>query len=143
MQPVALSSIVFIHGLSGNRETTWTHKVSKICWPEHLLPESLPKARIMTFGYDADVSNLLGSVSQNRVGNHAGNLVSALANKRDMTETVRGIVALSQHLLVSWRELISSTIERSPHHLRRTQPRRDCLRGCRSPLCLPAELVLE
>ena len=81
---VALS-IVFVHGLTGNRESTWTWADN--LWPQTLLPEKIPGARIMTFGYDADVVNFWQSAGQNRIGHHAQDLAQSLANKRDMTET--------------------------------------------------------
>ena len=76
-----------MHGLTGNRESTWTG--GKTFWPETLLPAELPQARIMTFGYDADVVKFWSSAGQNRIGNHAQNLTHALANLRDKTDTVR------------------------------------------------------
>lgn len=41
----------------------------------------------MTFGYDADVVHFWSMASQNRVGNHASNLVNALVQLRERTET--------------------------------------------------------
>lgn len=82
----AALSIVFVHGLTGNRENTWT--CNHTLWPETLLPKELPKARILTFGFDADVVNFWSPAGQNRIGNHAQNLAQSLANLRDRTETV-------------------------------------------------------
>src|SRR5271156_2301704 len=47
--------ICFIHGLTGNRDSTWTAKGQTEPWPKTLLPAELPdlKARIFTYGYDA------------------------------------------------------------------------------------------
>ena len=82
----ALFSIVFVHGLTGNRENTWT--CNSTLWPETLLPQEIPEARILAFGYDADVVNFWLPAGQNRIGNHAQNLAQSLANLRDRTETV-------------------------------------------------------
>src|SRR5271156_1339560 len=82
------SSIVFVHGLTGNRETTWTDKSSKIFWPRDLLKADLPDVRIMTFGYDADIVHFWDMASQNRIGNHAQNLVNALAQIRERSDKV-------------------------------------------------------
>ena len=44
-------SIVFVHGLQGDSTGTWA--TSKVFWPKDLLPQDIPDARILTFGYDA------------------------------------------------------------------------------------------
>lgn len=71
--------VVFFHGLRGGRETTWTARGTNICWPRDLLHHGLPLARIMTYGYDADVTGLLGMPSMNVAGDHAKNLAMALS----------------------------------------------------------------
>ncbi|KAI9867453.1 MAG: hypothetical protein M1813_009011 [Trichoglossum hirsutum] len=83
----AVVDIVFVHGLTGNGETTWTEKESEVCWPQQLLPQDIPKARIITFGYDGDITKFWASTSRNSIGNHAQNLVALLANLRERTET--------------------------------------------------------
>ncbi|KAE9372424.1 hypothetical protein N431DRAFT_408655 [Stipitochalara longipes BDJ] len=45
----------FVHGLTGNRKKTWTHE-NGVFWPE-LLAKDYPKARVITYGYDANVVN--------------------------------------------------------------------------------------
>lgn len=80
-------SIVFVHGLTGSREETWTD--SGVFWPGQLLKENMPKSRIFSWGYDADVAHFWAMVSQNRIGDHARDLVNALAQERDLTYTVR------------------------------------------------------
>lgn len=77
-----------MHGLTGDREKTWTAKDAASPWPEALLPAKVPDARILTFGYDAYVTALAGVVSNNRIRNHAMNLLSAVAAYRDEDETV-------------------------------------------------------
>jgi hypothetical protein len=39
-------SIVFVHGLNGDRLATWTK--DKICWPRDLLKVDMPNSRIMS-----------------------------------------------------------------------------------------------
>lgn len=72
--------------MTGTREETWTYNGN--LWPETLLPKEIPTARILTFGYDADVVNFWLPAGQNRIGNHAQNLAQSLANLRDKTDTV-------------------------------------------------------
>lgn len=57
-------------------------------WPETLLPSKVSNARILTFGYDAYVSDWKGMVSKNRIGNHAMNLLAAVATYREDDDTV-------------------------------------------------------
>ncbi|KAL2056045.1 hypothetical protein ABVK25_003687 [Lepraria finkii] len=83
----AAIDIVFIHGLTGGRESTWTAKGAATCWPELLLPNDLPEARIIIYGYDADVVNFWSMASQNTVGDHGQKFVTSLANLRDSTDT--------------------------------------------------------
>jgi hypothetical protein len=51
---VTVSSIVAVHGLGGGSCKTWTHRDGTF-WLHDLLPKDIINARIMTFGYDADV----------------------------------------------------------------------------------------
>ncbi|OQE35114.1 hypothetical protein PENCOP_c014G06499, partial [Penicillium coprophilum] len=70
--------IVAVHGLGGHRIRTWTHK-SQCYWLGDLLPVDIPDARIMTFGYDA---NVRGS-SLNTFKDSARLLLHHLLLKRD------------------------------------------------------------
>ena len=98
-----------MHGLFGHPRKTWTAKASRsekagaeraqyhpaeegiedmpfgdgVFWPQTLLPAVIPDAKIFSFGYDADVGGLLSSTSQNTIHQHAGNLLSDLADLRD------------------------------------------------------------
>jgi hypothetical protein len=53
-----------------------------------ILPLDLPDSRIFTFGYDASVVDWRSVVSQSRVGNHATNLLNAVATHRENDGTV-------------------------------------------------------
>jgi hypothetical protein len=85
---MALCSIVFVHGLNGHREETWTAPGQTEPWPKTLLPEEITDARILTFGYDASVVDWKGVVGMSRIANHASNLLNALASFRDKDDTV-------------------------------------------------------
>ncbi|KAH6666683.1 Alpha/Beta hydrolase protein, partial [Halenospora varia] len=74
------NSIVFVHGLTGNRDKTWTHP-SGVFWPLELAKD-IPTARILTFGYDADVIKLWGVAGSNNLRNHGKNLASAVSDRR-------------------------------------------------------------
>jgi hypothetical protein len=83
-----VADIVFIHGLTGTSEKTWLDKQSGVYWPLDLLAADIPNIRILAFGYDADVTKLLGAVSQNDLRSHGEALLSDLAALRDETNTV-------------------------------------------------------
>ncbi|KFY40830.1 hypothetical protein V495_05241 [Pseudogymnoascus sp. VKM F-4514 (FW-929)] len=79
--------IVFLHGLTGNAYNTWYHDASQIHWPNKLLKEDIPDARILTFGYDADVTNWYKAASVNRIGNHAESLLGSVTRFRERTQS--------------------------------------------------------
>jgi hypothetical protein len=84
----AFHSIVFVHGLTGGLSSTWTDKETETFWPKTLLSNDITNARILAFGYDADVAKFWGPISQNNVRQHAVNLNNALCDLRDATRTV-------------------------------------------------------
>ncbi|RSM04795.1 hypothetical protein CDV31_009886 [Fusarium ambrosium] len=91
--------IVFVHGLFGNRLNTWTKH--GVLWPKQILSEDLPKARIFTFGYDADVTkfNLDEEVTKGTMESHAADLCERLAGLRAKTESSDRPVVFVAHSL--------------------------------------------
>ncbi|KAK4034393.1 hypothetical protein C8A01DRAFT_49201 [Parachaetomium inaequale] len=84
----AVVDVVFIHDLNGDREQSWTAQGASEPWPKTLLPAKLPTARVLTFGYDVmHPTKWRGVVSQNRIGDHAGNLLASLASLREADGT--------------------------------------------------------
>lgn len=71
--------VVLVHGLMGHPHDTWCHSDSntKFFWPAHIT-EDIADVRVMTSGYDADPSSILGRVGQNRLGEHAYDLLNAM-----------------------------------------------------------------
>ncbi|KAH8746519.1 P-loop containing nucleoside triphosphate hydrolase [Diaporthe sp. PMI_573] len=97
--PVAVD-IIFVHGLTGNAYNTWCSdgRVT-IHWPRDLLKTDIPDARIMSFGYDADVVGWFSPVSNNRVGNHAENLLGAVTRLKERTESENRSIIFVMHSL--------------------------------------------
>lgn len=77
---------MFVHGPTGHREDTWTHP-SGVFWPGALLPHDLPSARILAFGYDADVFFSANPSFQSLRG-HGQDLASDISVLRKCDNTV-------------------------------------------------------
>ncbi|KAF5541965.1 hypothetical protein FPHYL_11698 [Fusarium phyllophilum] len=79
--PNATFDICFVHGLSGNRDRTWTAKGNTEPWPETLLPPRLGSARVLTYGYDAYLVRK-PVASTNGLADFAINLLNDLSIER-------------------------------------------------------------
>ncbi|KAF3029576.1 hypothetical protein E8E12_000791 [Didymella heteroderae] len=89
--------IVAVHGLNGHREKTWTAG-NGVHWLRDLLPHDLPRARVLSWGYDANTHS--GSrVSCEYLFDHARTLVSDLCLERQLTETSRRPIIFVAHSL--------------------------------------------
>ncbi|KXG54529.1 uncharacterized protein PGRI_076730 [Penicillium griseofulvum] len=106
--PNADLDIIFVHGLTGNREKTWTHENGTL-WPQDLLAKDLPKARIMTFGYDIDIFNFTSMNFSDRLYDHSQSLAYAIVSHRVDCST-RPILFIAHSLggLVCQQSLILS-----------------------------------
>lgn len=133
-----LPSLVFLHGLTGDRERTWTAAGHAEPWPQTLLRLQIPNARVLTYGYDANVVKLNKVVSSNRIGDHAGTLLTALAVARDAGEhavsdspsaLAAGFAALRRNCEPFTDQVLVAQGEPT-HHLCGPQPRRPCVPGC-------------
>jgi protein SERAC1 len=84
---LTLKSIVAVHGLNGDSVKTWTTNRTKKFWigDADMLPTNLRNARILTFGYDAAVTALLGKTSSDRILQHAHTLVAELVADRQVS----------------------------------------------------------
>jgi hypothetical protein len=72
-------SIIFVHGLGGSARGTWENKASNKFWPNFLHEDdSLPNARISTFGYNADFKNILAAKNVLGIADFAGQLLDGL-----------------------------------------------------------------
>ena len=93
--------IVFVHGLTGNAYNTWLYKDKsiRVHWPSELLKQDLPDARIMSFGYDADIVDLWNPRSHSSLTSHAEDMVGALIRKRERTNTENRKILFVGHSL--------------------------------------------
>lgn len=119
----ALVDVVFLHGLTGNAYTTWLHQDAKLHWPSACLKDNIPDARILGFGYDADVVNWWHQASTNRVSNHAEDMLGALVRLRERTETEDQKIIFVAHSLGGLvTEIAVALSRRSPfEHIRQIE----------------------
>ena len=129
----ALVDIVFVHGLNGDPHNTWTSSPSNVFWPADLLPQFVEdqKARVLVYGYDADVSSLAGSgTTKDRIHNHAERLVADLFANRRVRETIRRLSFESFEANMEFSQLTQALTDpqsyREAHYIRRTFAWRAC-----------------
>lgn len=95
--PGALVDICFVHGLSGDRESTWTAHGQSKPWPAAFLPTHLSNARLLTYGYDSYVVRR-SVASTNRLLDHATNLLNDLTNERQGDVSSRPLIFVAHSL---------------------------------------------
>jgi len=84
--------IIAIHGLNGHYNKTWqskTHSGDDVNWLRDFLPQQVPNARIMSYGYN---STVLFSKSVADIGTFAGQLLEDLRCHRRAQETASPIL---------------------------------------------------
>ena len=86
--------VVAVHGLQGDAFKTWECSNGSL-WLRDYLPEEIPSARIMTFGYD---STLAFSNSVARIEDKALDLLNRLGAKRDESTDRRPVVFICHSL---------------------------------------------
>ncbi|EXJ61254.1 uncharacterized protein A1O5_12046 [Cladophialophora psammophila CBS 110553] len=99
---IADVDIVAVHGLNGDARGTWTSKSTQTSWLSHpdFLPKYLPRARILSWGYNANISTLKGkSTSQDRILHHAHTLVSQLNADRELEDAAERPIIFLCHSL--------------------------------------------
>lgn len=71
--------------------------VKKVYWPQHLLPQTLPTARVLVYGYDTKIGHAMGTQpTQNTVYDFASDLLQSLeASRRQQASRPLAFVAHS------------------------------------------------
>src|ERR1700722_8526613 len=87
-------SIVAVHGLGGQWDTTWTDENGKL-WLRDFLPLDLPRARIMSYGYNAYTAF---SKAVTDISDVAASLLDRLDNERQPHERKRPVIFISHSL---------------------------------------------
>ena len=80
-------------------------------WPTDLLSQDLPSARVLRFGYDADVTQFFDRIGQGTLHDHASALVGEVAASRDAGSLGRPIVIVAHSLggIVAKTALLTSS----------------------------------
>ncbi|KFA80265.1 hypothetical protein S40288_04571, partial [Stachybotrys chartarum IBT 40288] len=90
-------SIVFIHGPNGGRTKTWT--TNGTLWPEDFLPKTIPTARILTFGYDANIVHFWSRPAENRIDAFSNSFLSQLRDNRATADANHRPIIIVAHSL--------------------------------------------
>lgn len=90
--------IVFVHGLRGSAYRTWSK--GDICWPRDLLRNDIPRARVITWGYDSDVARFFSYASRESIFGHSDTLLGDLARLRQ--DIVCNIHSVPHDILTSF-----------------------------------------
>jgi len=110
--------VVAVHGLQGDAYETWTHENGTM-WLESILPDKIPFARIMTFGYN---STIAFSSSAAKLEDKSVELINRLSMKRSSVEngSTRPIVFVCHSLggIVVKKALILAHERSSDTHYR-------------------------
>ncbi|KAF2156673.1 hypothetical protein K461DRAFT_2120 [Myriangium duriaei CBS 260.36] len=119
----AVVDIVFLHGLTGSADKTFLHVESHTYWPVHLLTKDITDARILTFGYDANVVNFFDSAGQNTLQSHALDLIGDLADKRDTQSSATRKIFFIAHSLggLVVKQAMALSKSESQQHLKSIQ----------------------
>lgn len=72
-------SIIAITGLAGHAFGSWKSRKSSKMWLRDILPDDLPSARILTYGYD---TRLAGSHSNARILDYAKEFLDTVMDAR-------------------------------------------------------------
>ncbi|KAH8692638.1 hypothetical protein BGW36DRAFT_302398 [Talaromyces proteolyticus] len=93
--------VVLVHGLNGHPKQTWTSKSGDAFWPADILPEFLTdlRVRILTYGYNANVTSFTDGTSRDRIHHHAETLASELHANRSLRNCLQRPIIFVCHSL--------------------------------------------
>ena len=93
-----VADVVFVHGLQGHPWKTWRYKGPKtsklpsfrkktprtrVFWPRDLLTEDISNVRVLTYGYDSQISHYTsGPVNQSNISQHGLSLLNTVSAQR-------------------------------------------------------------
>jgi hypothetical protein len=88
-----MQSIIAVTGLAGHAIGSWTlQRNGNRMWLRDYLPEDVPNARILTYGYDSQLSGK--SLASSTLQDLADEFMMNLLDMRDRTKSVRCLQAV-------------------------------------------------
>lgn len=88
--------IIAVHGLNGDATNTWKHPKNNHFWLQDSLPLDVKGARILSYGYNADVA--FGNTTAN-VWDHAKSLLGSLIDEREPDDVSKRPIIFIAHSL--------------------------------------------
>ena len=89
----------FDHQARKKRRTGQGATSRDVFWPRDLLPKIYPQARVLTWGYDVQIEQLLSSASQASIFHHAETLLSDLGTLRSSaSDKMKPIIFIAHSL---------------------------------------------
>lgn len=122
-------SVVAVHGLNGDPFRTWTTEGSEKMWLKdlNLLPSNLKNSRILTYGYNANVTAMFGKTSSDRILQHAHTLVAQLVADREVSPVGKVVSAMATKM-----EQIAGRCDPTAHNLRLPLTWWHCCETCKT-----------
>ncbi|TVY50557.1 Protein SERAC1 [Lachnellula cervina] len=118
--------IVAVHGLNGDSIKTWKSEPEGICWLSHpdFLPRYVNRARVLTWGYNANVSSLDGrTTSSDRNLQHAQTLLEGAQDRPIifLCHSLGGIIVKRPHPNDTDEQALAYSASRSAPKIRHLQ----------------------
>lgn len=82
------TSIVAVHGLYQDQTETWTDRTAGVFWLRDFLSKQIPDARVLTYGYKAEILSTSGESSSDRILPHALTLIADLHADRQLADAI-------------------------------------------------------
>lgn len=113
------ADIVFVHGLTGNSDSTWKHENAKLPWPEELLARDMSDCKILKYDYDISNIHSLGRDLGRLAANFLNELVNWRRDNADLDRPERPIIFVAHSLggLLVKRILPESQSRNSPYNI--------------------------
>lgn len=114
-KPAEAHSVVAVHRLNGDSPRIWTTEGSEKMWLKdlNLLPSNLKNSRILTNGYNANVTAMFSKTSSDRILQHAHTLVAQLVTDREAS-----LVGKVESAMATKTEQIAGRCDPTAHNLR-------------------------